>query len=78
DMIDTVGGIDVVSNATFSYDGQSFTKGEKTHLDGKQAMAFIRSRKEQGAGGDCGRQERQQLVIQGLANKLSSVRSLTH
>ncbi|MCY6991981.1 LCP family protein [Staphylococcus argensis] len=78
DMIDTVGGIDVVSNATFSYDGQSFTKGEKTHLDGKQAMAFIRSRKEQGAGGDFGRQERQQLVIQGLANKLSSVSSLTH
>ncbi|MCU5745214.1 LCP family protein [Staphylococcus sp. SQ8-PEA] len=78
EMIDTVGGIDVTSNATFSYDGQSFSKGEQVHLNGAQAMAFMRSRKEEGAGGDFGRQERQQIVIQGLANKLTSARSLTH
>ncbi len=78
DMIDTVGGIDVTSNATFSYDGQQFNEGEKTHMDGQQAMAFIRSRKEEGAGGDFGRQERQQIVIEGLANKLTSVSSIPH
>lgn len=78
DMIDTVGGIDVTSNATFSYKNHQFNNGEKTHLDGDAAMAFIRSRKESGAGGDFGRQERQQLVIQGLASKLSSVNSITH
>ncbi|WP_411848754.1 LCP family glycopolymer transferase [Staphylococcus succinus] len=76
DMIDTVGGIDVTSNATFSYDGQQFNEGEKTHMDGQQAMAFIRSRKEEGAGGDFGRQERQQIVVEGLANKLTSVSSI--
>jgi len=78
DMIDTLGGIDVVSNATFSYNGASFVEGEKSHMDGEQAMAFIRSRKESGAGGDFGRQERQQLVMQGIANKLTSTKSITH
>lgn len=78
DMIDTVGGITVTSNATFSYDGYQFTEGEQAKMDGEEAMAFIRSRKEDGAGGDFGRQERQQLVIQGLANKLTSVSSITH
>lgn len=78
DTIDTVGGIDVVSNATFTAQGQTFTQGQKAHLDGDQAMAFIRSRKESGAGGDFGRQERQQLVLQGLANKLTSVASITN
>ncbi|MDW4479686.1 LCP family protein [Staphylococcus saprophyticus] len=78
DMIDTVGGITVTSNATFSYDGYQFTEGERSKMDGIEAMAFIRSRKEDGAGGDFGRQERQQLVIQGLANKLTSVSSITH
>src|SRR5699024_10608969 len=78
DMIDTVGGIDVTSNASFSYDGYQFSEGVQSHMDGEEAMAFIRSRKEEGAGGDFGRQERQQLVIQGLANKLTSVSSVTH
>lgn len=78
DMIDTVGGINVTSNASFSYDGYQFSEGVQSHMDGKEAMAFIRSRKEEGAGGDFGRQERQQLVIQGLANKLTSISSVTH
>jgi LCP family protein required for cell wall assembly len=78
EMIDTLGGVTVVSNSTFSYDGQSFEKGQKVHLNGKQAMAFIRSRKESGAGGDFGRQQRQQIVMEALANKLTSVKSVTH
>ncbi|MCE5046659.1 LCP family glycopolymer transferase [Staphylococcus equorum] len=78
DMIDTVGGISVTSNASFSYDGYQFSEGVQSHMDGEEAMAFIRSRKEEGAGGDFGRQERQQLVIQGLANKLTSISSVTH
>lgn len=78
DMIDTVGGINVTSNASFSYDGYQFSEGVQSYMDGEEAMAFIRSRKEEGAGGDFGRQERQQLVIQGLANKLTSISSVTH
>lgn len=78
ETIDTLGGIDVVSNATFSVNNHQFNEGEQVHLDGGEAMAFIRSRKEEGAGGDFGRQERQQLVLQGLANKLSGVSSIAN
>lgn len=77
EMIDEVGGIDVVSNATFTSNGNSFIKGQEAHLNGEQAMSFIRSRKEDGAGGDFGRQERQQIVIQALATKVLSVDSVT-
>ena len=47
-------------------------------MDGDTAMAFIRSRKEEGAGGDFGRQERQQLILQAMANKMTSTSALTH
>lgn len=77
DMVDDVGGIDVTSNATFSYSGYDFVNGQVSHMDGDKALAFIRSRKETGAGGDFGRQQRQQLVIQGLAKKVLSVGSVT-
>ncbi|ARJ50469.1 LCP family protein [Staphylococcus lutrae] len=77
ETIDTVGGIDVISNATFNAGGHAFTKGQKIHLDGETAMTFIRSRKETGAGDDFGRQERQQLVLQGLANQLTGISSIT-
>ncbi|RTX87854.1 LytR family transcriptional regulator, partial [Staphylococcus carnosus] len=78
EMIDALGGVDVVSNDTFSFNGTQFTKGQTTHVDGKTAMEFIRSRKEEGAGGDFGRQERQQLVLQAMANKMTSASALTH
>ncbi|TDM10566.1 LCP family protein [Macrococcus lamae] len=77
EMVDAVGGIDVKSNATFTVKNYSFVEGETAHLDGDAALAFIRSRKEDGAGGDFGRQQRQQLVIQGLAKKVLSVGSVT-
>ncbi len=77
EMIDTLGGIDVTSNATFDVRDYHFVEGQKAHLDGDAAMAFIRSRKENGAGGDFGRQERQQLVIQGLAQKAMNVGTVT-
>ena len=78
DMIDTMGGIDVVSNDTFTTNGVHFEKGKKTHVNGEEAMSFIRSRKEEGAGGDFGRQERQQLILEAMANKMTSASSITH
>ncbi|WP_414048785.1 LCP family glycopolymer transferase [Macrococcus animalis] len=77
EMIDEVGGIDVKSNATFSANGFDFVKGETVHLDGDKALAFVRARKGDGAGGDFGRQERQQIAIQGLAHKVINVQSVT-
>ncbi|MBO1206164.1 LCP family protein [Staphylococcus nepalensis] len=68
-LIDEVNGVDVVSNATFNVRDYTFEKGKKYHMDGKEALAFMRSRKEAGAGGDEGRQARQQLVIEAVAKK---------
>jgi anionic cell wall polymer biosynthesis LytR-Cps2A-Psr (LCP) family protein len=39
---------------------------------------MLTSRKETGAGGDFGRQERQQLVLQAMANKMVSSSAITH
>lgn len=77
ELIDEVGGIDVKSNATFSANEYNFVKGETVHLDGDKALSFIRARKSDGAGGDFGRQERQQIVVQGLAHKVINVQSVT-
>ncbi|KGF28138.1 MULTISPECIES: LCP family protein [Staphylococcus] len=78
DMIDALGGVNVTSNDTFTTKGTKFVKGQSTHVDGDTAMAFMRSRKEEGAGGDFGRQERQQLILQAMANKMTSTSALTH
>ena len=51
DMIDALGGVNVTSNDTFTTKGTNFVKGQSTHVDGDTAMAFIRSRKEEGLGG---------------------------
>ncbi|MBO1214455.1 LCP family protein [Staphylococcus nepalensis] len=75
-FIDEINGIDVVSNANFNVKGYSFEKGKKYHMDGKEALAFMRSRKEAGAGGDEGRQARQQLVIEAVAKKLLNPSSI--
>ena len=39
-MIDSIGGVDVVSNDTFTVDGVRFTKGQQTHVNGDQALKF--------------------------------------
>lgn len=39
-------------------------------MDGKEASAFIRNRKEAGAGGEEDRQARQQHVIEAVTKKL--------
>lgn len=68
-LIDEVNGVDVVSNGDFVAQNYTFSKGQKYHMYGKEALAFMRSRKEAGAGGDEGRQARQQLVIEAVAKK---------
>lgn len=77
DLIDIVGGVTVVSNSTFEVKGNSYVEGLPYDMYGEEALAFIRSRYENGSGGDFGRQERQQLVIEALGDKLLSASSIT-
>lgn len=77
ELVNHVDGVDVKSNATFSYKGYDFEKDKNYHMKGKEARTFMTSRKQEGAGGDFGRQARQQLVLQSLVNKLISANSIT-
>lgn len=75
EIVDAVGGIDVVSPISFSYGGYSFNAGESIHMDGEAALAFARMRYDD-LDGDFGRQARQRLVIEGVINKVISPNTL--
>ncbi len=75
DLINAVGGVDVKPLLSFSYGGYNFTKGKKTHMDGKEALQYCRMRDDDPLG-DYGRQNRQRQVIMALAFKGIKVSSL--
>ena len=69
-MVDTVGGIDVrVAKAT-SHDGVQFRQGDN-HLDGAQALAYVRQRYDLPRG-DIDRAQRQQNALRALLDKAVS------
>lgn len=74
-IVDTIGGVDVDSKYSFSYDGYTFTKG-KNHLNGKQALAFSRYRKGL-PNGDISRGENQEAVIKAILEKISNPSIIT-
>ncbi|RTR26859.1 LCP family glycopolymer transferase [Deinococcus radiophilus] len=67
--IDLVGGVTVNPPFAFELDGQMFQPGE-IRLNGTQALAYIRMRKED-PHGDLGRNSRQQEVLRSLIAELS-------
>ncbi len=76
-LIDAVGGIDVTSPITFTYQESSFVAGETKHVDGWNAMNFARMRYDDPEG-DYGRQKRQRIVIEQLVKKMMSFNSITN
>ncbi|WP_411843496.1 LCP family protein [Salinicoccus sp. HZC-1] len=77
-IVDAVGGITVTSEDTFDQSGYSFVAGQTYEMDGEQALAFSRSRKSAGAGGDSGRQMRQQQVVQAISEEMLSLQTITN
>ncbi|WP_342512154.1 LCP family protein [Sporosarcina sp. FSL K6-1522] len=73
-IVDEVGGIKVHNDLDFTQDSFHFKKGTIT-LTGKEALSYVRMRKED-PNGDWGRQDRQRQVIQGVLDKGKSVNSL--
>lgn len=69
-MIDAVGGIDVSISEATSNAGVDFRQGVN-HLDGAQALAFVRQRYGL-ADGDLDRAQRQQAVLRALLSKAAS------
>lgn len=74
-MVEALGGADVNVPFTFTYHTH-FKKG-KQHLNGKEALDYVRMRKEDPKG-DYGRQMRQRQVINDIVRKGMSVNSITN
>ena len=74
EIVDAVGGIDVVSPSSFTISGYDFVEGVETNLDGDKALAYSRERYT--SGGDYGRQERQRQIVQSLISKMASFDSI--
>lgn len=75
DIVDTLGGVTVNSKFPFEYGGYSFSEG-KQELNGKEALAYSRMRKDDPRG-DFGRQDRQRQVIEGIIDKGANISSVT-
>src|SRR5699024_145307 len=74
DIVDAVGGVDVNSTLAFKSGKHSFSEGN-IHLNGEEALAYVRMRK-QDPNGDFGRQDRQKQVIQAIMREGASVSSI--
>lgn len=76
DVIDTLGGVDVESDADFGMYGYYFQKG-MNHLDGKAALRFVRDRYSFGEG-DRARGRHQMAVIKGVIESAKSSKIITN
>lgn len=69
-LIDSVGGVTVYSDQAFStIKGMYIRKGEN-HLDGEEALAFVRERYHV-KGGDRGRGQNQMKIVEALIKKMT-------
>ena len=76
EIIDALGGVDVNNDVAFTaIDGEYFPAGE-IHLEGEYALMYVRERKAF-TDGDFERNYHQQLVMQGIIDKLTSPSVLT-
>lgn len=76
-LIDTIGGVTVNNPVAFeAYDGTFFKAGDVS-LNGQQALAFSRERKNI-SGGDISRGQNQQRVIEAVFRKMISPKILTN
>lgn len=76
DVIDTLGGVDVESDADFGSNGYYYQKG-MNHLNGRQALAFVRNRYSF-LEGDRARGRHQMALIKGVINGLMSSKVITN
>lgn len=76
-MVNGVGGVEVTPPLTFAFDGYKFTKGQKEHLNGKEALAYARMRYDDPQG-DYGRQLRQRQVIMSMLDHAGSFKTLSN
>ncbi|PEJ58434.1 LytR family transcriptional regulator [Bacillus sp. AFS002410] len=74
DIVDAIGGVEVMNTLDFTNDGFHFKKGLLS-LNGEKALSFSRMRYEDPQG-DFGREARQRQIIQEVINKGTKIKSL--
>ncbi|PTM21699.1 LytR family transcriptional regulator [Lactobacillus sp. PFC-70] len=74
-VVNEVGGVDVTPTLSFKYEGYTFKKGVKTHMNGAKALAYSRMRYDDPQN-DYGRQTRQRTVLMALVRKSGSISTL--
>ncbi|MFC4597469.1 LCP family protein [Cohnella hongkongensis] len=74
-IVDSLGGVDVRNERAFEYEGYSFPAGER-HLNGEEALAYSRMRKEDPQG-DFGRTQRQRQILSGAIDRLAGAGAVT-
>ncbi|PAD26046.1 LytR family transcriptional regulator [Niallia circulans] len=75
DIVDTIGGVTVNNPFDFTLEGVHLSKG-KQHLNGKEALKYVRMRKEDPRG-DFGRQQRQREVLNQVIDEGTKISSIT-
>lgn len=75
EIVDLIGGVDVNNAYEFNFEGFSFAEGE-LHLNGKEALAYVRMRYEDPQG-DHGRNERQRSVMKAILRHILNITSIT-
>ena len=73
--VDALGGVTIQNDQEFSQGGNQFSKGP-VHLNGDQALDYIRMRKNDPRG-DLGRNDRQRKVVTAAIDELASFSSIT-
>jgi LCP family protein required for cell wall assembly len=72
-VVDALGGVDVCTPAAIhDKDGLLDLAAGRNHLDGKQALGYVRIRKSLGDGSDLGRIKRQQAFLSSIAQEATS------
>lgn len=74
EIIDQVGGVEVIPPSTFSISGYHFVEGQAITLDGEMALAYVRERYT--SGGDYGRQERQRQLVTAVIHQISKSKNI--
>ncbi|WP_101842036.1 LCP family protein [Halobacillus sp. Marseille-P3879] len=69
-LVNAVDGVTIDNEFAFTNGSYSFPEGEQ-HLDGREALAYVRMRKDDPQG-DAGRNERQRQVIEGVIREGAS------
>lgn len=74
ELIDQLGGVEVIPPTSFSISGYDFVEGQAITLDGEMALAYVRERYT--SGGDYGRQERQRQLVTAVISQISNSKNI--